>query len=128
MHKEKGTPANPSRRAALGGSLASLASALIIRSSSASKLEKLRLKIAASAAPVALAEFIRQTGLQVLFDFDAVRPYTTREINGQLDPEEALNQMFDGSGLTYEFINDRTVAVRPLPPLPAALATPTTEI
>ncbi len=63
----------------------------------------------------------------MLFDFDAVRPYTTREINGQLDPEEALNQMFDGSGLTYEFINDRTVAVRPMAPRPAAIAAPLTE-
>ena len=97
------------------------------RSSSASKVEKLRLKIAASAAPVALAEFIRQTGLQVLFDFDAVRQYMTREISGQLDPEEALSQMFDGSGLTYEFINDRTISVRPLPPRPAVLVSPTTE-
>jgi hypothetical protein len=89
-------------------------------SNAASTRKKLRLKIAASSAPVALTEFIRQTGLQVLFEFDAISALTTREIDGELAPEEALRLMFDGSGLTFEFINDRTVAVRPLPVAPGS--------
>lgn len=116
---------NPSRRAVLGHGVAALAAALSVSGSTASKLEKMQLKIAAGAAPVALGEFVRQTGLQVLFDFDAIRLYNTREVSGQLDPEEALKLMFEGSGLMFEFINERTIAVRPRPPVavPEAQAT-----
>jgi len=118
-------PASPARRVVMGVGIAALAAAFAVRRSAASKLDKLRLRIAASAAPAALAEFFRQTGLQVLFDFDAIRNFTTREVSGQLDPEEALIRMFEGSGLTYEFINERTVAVRPRARLSAPVARPT---
>ena len=121
------SPASPARRTAIVRSLAAVTSALFVYNSFASNAEKLRLKIAAAAAPDALAEFVAQTGLQVLFDFDAVRQYTTREINGRLDPAEALHQMFDGSGLTYEFINERTVSIRPLPAPPLILPASTTS-
>jgi iron complex outermembrane recepter protein len=76
---------------------------------------KLRLAIDAGSAAVTLAEFIRQTGLQVLFETDAIRGHTTRAVSGQLDANEALRVMLDGSGLMFEFINERTVAVRPQP-------------
>jgi hypothetical protein len=110
------------RRKAIARGLALLVSALAVRHSHASKLEKLALRISAGTAPVSLAEFVRQTGLQVLFDFDAVQNVTTREVVGQLDAEEALAQMFEGSGLVFEFINERTIAVRrrPSPATPAA--------
>jgi hypothetical protein len=85
----------------------------------ADQLEKLALKIASGTAPVTLAEFVRQTGLQVLFDFDAVSQVTTREVDGQLDAREALSVMFEGSELTFEFINARTIAVRLRPPTSA---------
>jgi len=117
-------PSSTTRRAALGGGLAALAAALTFQQSAASKMEKLRFKIAASAAPVALAEFVRQTGLQVLFDFDAIRDFSTHEVIGQLDPEEALILMFHGSGLTYEFINEKTVSVRPRPASPSSVRLP----
>ncbi len=86
---------------------------MIVCGNTARGLKKLRLKIAAAPAPVALAEFIRQTRLQVLFEYDAVQHVITHEIDGEFDPEEALRLMFDGSGLTCEFINGRTVAIRP---------------
>ena len=101
-----------SRRAALANAVVLSIAILGSARASATKLEKLALKIAAGTAPVSLAEFVRQTGLQVLFDFDAVSNVTTREISGRLDAKEALLLMFEGSGLTFEFINDRTIAVR----------------
>jgi hypothetical protein len=110
------SPQSPARRTALGRGLAALAAAFTVQHGVASKLDKLPLKIAASAAPTALAELMRQTGLQVLFDFDAIRDFSTHEVSGQFDAEEALFQMFEGSGLVYEFINERTVAVRPQSP------------
>jgi hypothetical protein len=73
------------------------------------------LEIAGGAAPQALREFVRQTGLQVLFEFDAIRHHTTHTIRGRFDPSEALGLMLAGSGLAFEFVNERTVSVRPAP-------------
>ena len=101
------------RRTFLIRAAACLATALYMPLATAGKLRKLRLRISANSAPAALAEFVRQTGLQVLYDFDAVRDFSTREVTGELRPEEALAVMFEGSGLVFEFINDRTIAVRP---------------
>lgn len=84
------------------------------RSASApGRLGKLRLRIEAGSAPSALTEFVRQTGLQVLFEFDAIRGHTTRAVNGLFDAAEALTLMLEGSGLIFEFVNDRTITVRP---------------
>jgi hypothetical protein len=90
----------------------------------ASRLDKLAFKISAGTAPEALAEFVRQSGFQVLFDFDAIRNFSTHEVSGQLNPDEALSRMFEGSGLTFEFINDRTISVRPRLPLAVPVAQP----
>lgn len=77
------------------------------------KLRRLRVEIDAGTAAVTLAEFIQQTGLQVLFEADAIRGHNTRAVTGQLEAHEALRVMLEGSGLVFEFINERTVAVRP---------------
>ncbi|MEJ0038591.1 MAG: STN domain-containing protein [Gammaproteobacteria bacterium] len=82
----------------------------------ASRLDKVTFKISAGTAPEALAEFVRQSGFQVLFDFDAIRSFNTHEVSGQLNAAEALSRMFEGVGLTFEFINERTISVRPRPP------------
>src|SRR5262249_38399020 len=71
--------------------------------------------IEAGSAAVALSELIRQTGLQVLFEADVVLGHTTRAVRGKLGAAEVLRQMLDGSGLIFEFINERTVAVRAKP-------------
>lgn len=86
-------------------------------SAQASRPDKRAFNISAAAAPVALAEFVQQSGLQVLFDFDAIRGFKTHAVSGRFDPAEALALMFEGIGLTFEFVNERTVSVRPVPPL-----------
>ena len=121
------TPAvgrSTSRRAAIRVGLLALSGALALRVAPASSLAHLTLRIGAGTAPQALAEFVRQTGLQVLFDFDAIRNITTHEVSGKLDPREALSRMFEGSGLTFEFINERTISVRLLPPATPPVAQP----
>lgn len=95
--------------------------ALITDQTVSAKPAKLKLKIDAGTAPVTLSEFVRQTGLQVLFETDAIRDHSTRAVSGQLEITEALRLMLEGSGLVFEFINPRTVAVR-LEPLAAAAA------
>jgi hypothetical protein len=92
-----------------------LAGATATSHAQASRVDKLAFKISAGAAPEALSEFVRQSGLQVLFDFDAIRHFNTHEVSGQLNATEALSRMFEGSGLTFEFINERTITVRPRP-------------
>lgn len=104
--------ASASRRSFVFQAALVLTGAFAFRPTAANKLDKLAFKIAAGAAPAALAEFVRQTGFQVLFDFDAVRDINTHEVIGQLDAEEALSKMFEGSDLTFEFINERTISVR----------------
>lgn len=97
------------------GGLSAVSALAAFCSNSSGRIKKHRLKIAAGPAAVSLGELIRQTGLQVLFASDAIQRFVTREVDGELDADEALRTMFDGSGLTYEFVNDRTVSVRPLP-------------
>jgi hypothetical protein len=77
------------------------------------KVQRVQLKIEAGTAPAALAEFIRQTGMQVLFRSDALRDCTTHAVSGQYGAAEALALMLDGTGLVFEFVNDRTITVRP---------------
>jgi hypothetical protein len=79
---------------------------------------KRRVQIAAGPASATLGELMRQTRLQLLFESDAVWNHRTRAVKGQLDVVEALAGMLEGSGLTFEFINKRTAAVRAasLPP------------
>jgi hypothetical protein len=72
----------------------------------------LDVSIDGGSAAVTLSELIHQTGLQVLFEADAVRDHTTQAVRGKLDATEALRRMLAGSGLIFEFINERTVAVR----------------
>lgn len=90
---------------------------VLVRAQSADSEEPQRqaLEIAGGTAPEALREFIRQTGLQVLFEFDAVRHHTTQPVRGRFDPSEALAVMLRDSGLRFEFVNERTVSVRPVP-------------
>jgi secretin/TonB-like protein len=115
-----------SRRSVIRGALLGLAGLTPISHAQASRLDKQAFKISAGAAPESLAEFVRQSGFQVLFDFDAIRNFNTHEVSGQLDPAEALARMFEGSGLSFEFINERTITVRPGPVVSARVAEPPT--
>jgi hypothetical protein len=113
-----------SRRLVIHRALLLLAGVVTVAGAQASRLDKRPFKIPASPAPEALAEFIRQSGFQVLFDFDAIRGINTHEVSGHLHPTEALARMFEGSGLTFELINERTVSVRPRPALAVPVAQP----
>jgi hypothetical protein len=77
------------------------------------KPRRLSVTIEAGSAPATLAEFIRQTGLQLLFEADAIRGFRTHAVRGEADAAEALRLMLEGSGLVFEFINERTIAIRP---------------
>lgn len=104
------------RRALLAVTLLAMGPMVVQAQSAVSEVpQRQALEIAGGTAPETLREFIRQTGLQVLFEFDAVRHHTTHPISGRFDPSEALALMLAGSGLGFEFVNERTVSVRPVP-------------
>ena len=61
----------------------------------------------------ALVEFSRLTGYRVarLTDPDAA-PATVGPVRGTLEPGVALDMLLQGTGYTYSFVNDRTIAIR----------------
>lgn len=62
----------------------------------------------------ALNAVANQTGLQVIYTADEVRAdLTAPRLEGTFTAEDALNVLLANSGLTFEFLNARTVMVTP---------------
>jgi outer membrane receptor protein involved in Fe transport len=77
-------------------------------------------ELAAGDAALMLNEFSRQSGLQVMFDFNMQRGMKTRAVRGDFEPADALRRMLKGTSLQFEFVNERTLAVtQKKPPAPA---------
>jgi len=75
-----------------------------------------------------LNEWSRQTDLQVLFDFNRLRGIWTNKVVCDCTAAESLQQLIRHLGLTYDFVNPRTVAVTPsLVSIPAPLVYPSPE-
>ena len=67
--------------------------------------------IAAQDAAGGLAQFSEQAHLQLLFDFDAVQGIRTQPVDGHLRVTDALGRLLNGTGLTFEVINERTISI-----------------
>ena len=67
--------------------------------------------IEAGDATLTLNEFSRQSSLQLLFDYNIVRGRKTRAVSGEYEASAALRQMLIDTGLAFDFVNDRTLAV-----------------
>jgi iron complex outermembrane receptor protein len=85
--------------------------ALLLCAFGTAHAEKMPLDIGAGKAVTTLSEFIRQTGLQLLFDADSVGSKTTAPVRGSYEPREAIEIMLKGSGLQFDFVNEKTIAV-----------------
>jgi hypothetical protein len=72
-----------------------------------------RFSIAATDAPAAVNEFSRQADLQVLFDYQQLQGRKTHAVNGELEPLYALSDMLKDSGLVFQWVDERTLAIRP---------------
>jgi iron complex outermembrane receptor protein len=59
----------------------------------------------------AVAAFARQTGLQVVFVSGDVDGITSVNVAAGLSPREAMTQLLQGTGLSFEFLNERTVRI-----------------
>ncbi len=71
----------------------------------------------------ALAAYARQTGLQLVFVSEIARGKTSKGAPAGLTQVAALTRLLDGTGLRFEFLNERSVRIlvaKPeLPPAPA---------
>jgi len=67
--------------------------------------------IEAGDATLTLNEFSRQSSLQLLFDYNIVRGRKTHAVTGEYEASAALKQMLIDTGLIFDFVNDRTLAV-----------------
>jgi iron complex outermembrane receptor protein len=80
-----------------------------------------RLMLSIEAQPIreALRALSEQTGLQILFRSEGVRAegLTAPRVSGELSAREALDRLLAESGLTYEFINERTVRISSATPV-----------
>ena len=69
--------------------------------------------IDSSPLPDALNAWAQQAGLQLIWPADErAAQFKTQRVAGSLSPESALQQLLLGTGLTYSFVDDRTVAIR----------------
>jgi outer membrane receptor protein involved in Fe transport len=59
----------------------------------------------------ALANFTRQTGLQLVYVSDIAKGRTSHGARAGTSPAQALTQLLAGTGLGYTFVNDRTVRI-----------------
>ena len=62
----------------------------------------------------ALKQLAQSRGLQVLYLSNTVRDVHTHGADGEITANEAFNQLLDGTGLTYRYLDEKTVTVVPL--------------
>ncbi|MGC4030041.1 MAG: TonB-dependent receptor [Steroidobacteraceae bacterium] len=75
-----------------------------------------QVRIDAAPLSMALRELARQTGLQIgRFSDDAAMQPQVGPVTGELTSVQALEQLLAGTGFTYRFVNDRTVAILRIP-------------
>jgi outer membrane receptor protein involved in Fe transport len=73
----------------------------------------------------ALTDFAHQTGLQLVYVSQIAAGRTSKGARAGLSPAKALTELLDGTGLTFQFLNERTVRI--FEPVAVALTTQSTE-
>lgn len=91
--------------------------------STAATADPVRFEINAGNAAESLAEVSKQSGLQMLFVQEAVEGRMMPAIAGRFEPEVALKRLLADSGLTFRFVNDRTVTILDSTKMPEGTST-----
>jgi iron complex outermembrane recepter protein len=85
---------------------------LVALSAGAARADQaLQVAIPPQALAGALAEFAHQTGLQVIYVARLARSRESKGARAGQDPAEALPALLEGTGLSFEFLNERTVRI-----------------
>jgi hypothetical protein len=74
--------------------------------------EELSEALAPQALADALDAFARDTGFEVVYRAELTRKIVTRGAPAGLSPEDTLRELLRETGLTYVFLNEKTVAIR----------------
>lgn len=61
----------------------------------------------------ALRDFARRTGLQLIYFTEATRDHIVGAVDESGTPQESLARLLAGTNLKFEFLNERTVGIRP---------------
>lgn len=64
----------------------------------------------------ALQSLAQERGLQLVYVSEEVDSRWTAGVVGTLTPDEALATLLSGTGLTFKYLDDRTVTIVPVPP------------
>jgi outer membrane receptor protein involved in Fe transport len=59
----------------------------------------------------ALASFARSSGVQIIYESSLTQDLMSQGAPAGLSREETLQRLLEGTGLTYRFLNDRTVSI-----------------
>lgn len=59
----------------------------------------------------ALMQFVSDSHLELMFTAEKVRGLRANSLDGEMTPAQALSQMLEGSGMTYRFVDAKTVTV-----------------
>jgi hypothetical protein len=71
------------------------------------------LNVPAGKADDSLMQFVSQTGVQLLFESEAVHDRRTQAVKGRFEVKDALSRMLAGSGLLFRCLNKNTITVVP---------------
>jgi iron complex outermembrane recepter protein len=69
-------------------------------------------RIDAPSMTEALLQFTQQSHLQLAYSGEKPLELKAPKVEGKLTPKAALERLLRGTGLQYEFVNDRTVSIR----------------
>jgi iron complex outermembrane receptor protein len=81
--------------------------------------------IAPQPVAAALSEFAHQTGLQLVYVSQLAEARASKGARAGLSAADALAELLDGTGLSFQFLNERTVQI--FEPVAAAPTTQSTE-
>jgi iron complex outermembrane receptor protein len=67
--------------------------------------------IPAQALGAALQELAKERGFQIVYVSEDVNSLRTRGAVGDLTPTEALQKLLEGTGLTFRYLDEKTVVI-----------------
>ncbi|MDH4580523.1 TonB-dependent siderophore receptor [Pseudomonas sp. BN415] len=110
----------------LRGCIAAAALGIALSASMQAMAEPVRLNIAAQPLSSALSDLGNQASLQIIYNQETVSGISTRGVSGEMEPEQALRQLLEGTSITYQI--DGTHVVLQGTSDDSAMALPTTSI
>lgn len=74
---------------------------------------KSRIDIPPQALAAALQTFAKGSNVQLVYVAEEIDGVRTRGVTGELTQEEALRQLLSGTGLTFKYLDEKTVTIMP---------------